>query len=213
MEIVIADDHTIVREGLVSLLRDHDHIDVVGQAADGLEAMTLVRNLKPDIIIMDVTMPKLNGIDALRQIRSEKLTTKTVILSGHIEKNVIKEALDAGASGFILKADLFEDLHNALNSIMNNGYFLSPKITNVVIADYLNTSVDQLDQNALSPKERQIVQLIADGKSVKEIGLQFNLSPKTVDSHRRKIMTKLQANSIAEITKYAIKEGLTTLDW
>ena len=215
MRILIADDHGIVREGLRSLIEKESDMEVVGEAKDGLETVELARQLTPDVIIMDISMPNLNGIEATRLIMSEKPSIKVIVLSIHAEKRIVKEILSAGAAGYVLKTYLFEELSRALHSVVVNGYYLSPKVTNVVVGEYLEDSEKMRTQDRirLSGREREILQLIAEGKTSKQIALILHISPKTVETHRRKLLDKIEASGVAELTKYAIREGITSIDF
>lgn len=215
MKILIADDHSIVREGLKSLIDKQKSMQVIGEAEDGQMAIDLTRELSPDIVIMDVSMPNLNGIEATREILRNKPDTKIIILSMYTDKHIVKESLEAGAKGYILKSNLLEELLKAIKTVKANELYLSPRITGIVIEDYLNLKAnDQTKkQIKLTSRERHIIQLIAEGKSIKEISRIIKISPKTADSNRRVIMNKLNIYNTAELTKYAIREGLTSLDF
>jgi DNA-binding NarL/FixJ family response regulator len=215
MRILIADDHGIVREGLRSLIEKEPDMKVVGEAKDGMETVELARQLSPDIIIMDVSMPNLNGIEATRQILSENPKIKVIVLSIHVERRIVKEILGAGAAGYVLKTYLFEELSRALRSVLVNGYYLSPKVTNIVVGEYLDDSASMQagDKVNLTSREREILQLIAEGKTSKQIALISHISPKTVETHRRKLLDKIEASGVAELTKYAIREGITSVEF
>ena len=213
-KILLADDHAIIREGLRSLLDKQPDIEVVGAAEDGRKAMELVRELKPDIVIMDISMPNLNGIDATRKIVGKLGDTKVIALSMHSSKRFVTEMLKAGASGYILKECLFNELLEAIRVVLSGGIYLSPRITGVVVDDYLKqlTTENQPQTPALTEREREVLQLLAEGKSTKQIALQLHVSGKTIESNRRNIMGKLGIHSVAELTKYAVREGLTPLE-
>jgi two-component system, NarL family, response regulator NreC len=215
MKILIADDHGIVRQGLKSLIQNSLNMEVAGEAEDGLAAVKLAKQLVPDIIIMDVTMPNLNGVEATRLIREENPQIKIIALSMHPEKHIVKEILEAGASAYVLKSYLFDELSRALDAVMDNQRYLSPRITDVVIEDYVhqpgNNSVEKT--NKLTPRDRQIIQMLAEGKTIKQIALALHISPKTADASRRKIMNKLNATSMADLVKYAVREGITSLEF
>jgi len=215
MRILIADDHGIVREGLRSLIEKEPDMEVIGEAKDGMETVELARQLSPDIIIMDVSMPNLNGIEATRQILSENPKIKVIVLSIHVERRIVKEILGAGAAGYVLKTYLFEELSRALRSVLVNGYYLSPKVTNIVVGEYLDDSASMQagDKVNLTGREREILQLIAEGKTSKQIALISHISPKTVETHRRKLLDKIEASGVAELTKYAIREGITSVEF
>jgi two-component system response regulator NreC len=215
MKILIADDHGIVRQGLRSLIEKEPDMEVVGEAKDGLETVALAKQLTPDIIIMDVSMPNLNGIEATRMILTENPKIKIIVLSIHVERRIVKEILSAGAAGYVLKTYLFEELSRALRSVMVNGYYLSPKVTSIVVGEYLDDSakVQAGDKVSLTSREREVLQLIAEGKSSKQIALMLHVSQKTIETHRRKLLEKIEASGVAELTKYAIREGITSVEF
>lgn len=214
MRILIADDHGIVRQGLRSLIEAELEMEVVGEAQDGSEAVALAAKLQPDIIIMDITMPKVNGIEATRQIIQRKIATRVIALSMHAEGHIIKEVLDAGASGYVLKSSLFDDLSKALRIVASGECYLSPRITDVLVTNWLERGGKGGRSNeVITSRERRILQLTAEGKSVKEIALQLHISPKTAHANRRHLMDKLGVSTVAELTKYAISEGITAVDF
>ena len=211
--IVLADDHKIMREGLRALLEKQPDFEVAAEADNGLNAVQLAKKLKPDIIIMDIGMPGLNGIEATRQIAAEAPSTKVIALSMHSDKRFVIEMLKAGASAYLLKDSASEELASAIRTVISGKPYLSPNITDVVLKDYLST-VSKTEPNAftlLTPREREVLQLIAEGRTTKQIATALFLSVKTVETHRQQIMEKLGLRSIAELTKYAIREGLTSL--
>jgi len=212
--ILLVDDHAIIREGLRSLLVNQPDIEVVGQAEDGLKALELVRKLGPDIVIMDITMPNLNGIDAARRILSERAGTRIIALSMHSSRRFVTEILKAGASGYILKECLFGELVEAIQTVLKGGTYLSPRITGVIVKDYVRRMSKGYRAEApdVTEREREVLQLLAEGKSTKQIAQRLHISPKTVESNRRNIMDKLGIHSVAELTKYAVREGLTPLE-
>jgi DNA-binding NarL/FixJ family response regulator len=199
---------------LYSLLEKQPDIEVVGAAEDGRKAMELVLALAPDIVIMDISMPNLNGIDATRKIVGESNDVKVIALSIHSSQRFVTEMLKAGASGYILKECLFDELVEAIRTVLNGGIYLSHKITGVVIDDYVNrlSNKYQPETPALTAREREVLQLLAEGKSTKQIAQQLHVSSKTIESNRRNIMNKLGIHSVAELTKYAVREGLTPLE-
>lgn len=214
IQIIVADDHKVMREGLRSLLEKQGDFEVVAEAEDGRTAVRLAGELEPDIIIMDVAMPDLNGIEATRQIINDSPDMKVVALSMYPDKRFVAEMLKAGASGYLLKNCAFKELVNAIRIVTDNQIYLSPRIAGVVVGDY----VGQLSKkgssafSALTDREREVLQLLAEGKSTKQIASRLNLSTKTIDSHRQQIMKKLSIRSVAELTKYAVREGLTSLE-
>ena len=215
MRIVIADDEGIMRQGLKALIEGQTDMEVVGEAQDGWRVVELAKKLTPDVVIMDVSMPNLNGVEATRQILEENPYIKIIALSMYPHKRYVTEILRAGALGYVLKSYLFDELLKALDAATNGEHYLSPKITDVLIDEYVhNLSANQ--DNGLSKltgRERQVLQLIAEGLSTKQIALRLKISPKTADANRREIMNTLDIHSIAELTKYAIREGLTTADF
>lgn len=216
LKVLLADDHGIVRNGLKSMLERQKELDleVVGEAENGLEAVEKTGLLKPDIVIMDVSMPVLNGIEAARRIIAEHPHIKIMALSMHSSRRFVADMLKAGVSGYVLKESIFEELVGAIRIIQNGGHYLSPRISDIVVNDYLHrlSSDQRTPLDSLSNREREVLQLIAEGKPVSDIAGLLHISPKTVESNRRQIMAKLKIESIAELTKYAIREGLTSLD-
>jgi DNA-binding NarL/FixJ family response regulator len=213
-KVLLVDDHAIIRQGLSSLLEKQPDIEVVGGVEDGRQAIDSVRRLAPDLVIMDISMPNLNGIDATRKIVEETSSVKIIALSIHSSRRFVAEMLKAGASGYILKDCLFDELMEAIKTVLNGGIYLSPKITGVVIDDYVQrlSKQSQTSGPVLSDREREVLQLLSEGKSTKEIALFLHVSAKTIESNRRTIMDKLKINSVAELTKYAIREGITPLE-
>ena len=212
--ILLVDDHAIIRQGLCSLLEKQPDIEVIAGADNGRKALELVRKLIPDIVIMDVTMPGLNGIEATRQIYSQLPQVKVIALSIHTNRRFISDMLRAGAAGYILKECLFDELVQAIQAVAAGDTYLSPRITGVVVEDYINRLSTDVDSplSLLTSREREVLQLVAEGKSTKQIALKLHVSNKTIEANRRQIMDKLGLHSIAELTKYAIREGLTTLE-
>lgn len=213
VRIILAEDHRITREGLVNLLQERPDMEVVGEAENGREAVKLASELSPDLVIMDVTMPDLNGIDATRIITSGSNNTKVIALSMYSDKQFVQGMIQAGASGYLLKDCAFEELVNAIQAVIQGNTYLSPGIAGIVVQDYLNklTTDRSSAGTVLTNREREVLQLIAEGKSTKEIAARLGVSVKTIETHRRQIMEKLGIFSIAELTKYAIREGLTSL--
>ncbi|BBA69817.1 response regulator [Geobacter sulfurreducens] len=214
IRVVIVDDHKIMREGLKSLLSMEKDIQVVGEADNGRAATLCVKDLDPDIVLMDLTMPEMNGIDATRRIAADYPSVRVLALSMHSDRRFIEEALSAGAQGFLLKDCAFDELVNAIHEVVADRFYLSPRITGVVIKDYLGRRgrPESASSIRLTPREREVLQLIAEGKNTKEVAFALDVSVKTVESQRMQIMRKLKTNSIADLTKFAIREGLTTLD-
>ena len=215
VRILLADDHKIMREGLKALLERQLDIQVMAEAENGLEAVRLTQKLKPDIVIMDIGMEELNGIEATRQIVADVPGVKVIALSMHSDKRFVIEMLKAGAFGYLLKDSAPEELTSAIRAVAANQPYLSPKITDVVLKDYLSTLSLQTEPTAftvLTAREREVLQLIAEGNTTKEIASALQVSVKTIETHRQQMMEKLNIRSIAELTKYAIREGLTSLD-
>ena len=214
LRILIADDHRIMREGLRSLLEKQPDTEVIAEAENGRTTLQMSRRFKPDVVLMDIIMPDLNGIEATRQIIAELPDIKVIALSMHSDKKFVVEMLGAGASGYLLKDTAFEELGKALHTVVNNQTYLSPKIAGLMAEDYSPNvaNKDSLVAPVLTSREREVIQLIAEGKTTKQIASLLNVSVKTVETHRKKIMDKLGTNSVAELTKYAIREELTSLD-
>lgn len=212
--IILADDHVIMREGLRALLEKQPGVEVIAEAKNGRTTIELSRELKPDLIIMDIAMPDLNGIEATRQIITESPGVKVIALSMHSDRKFVREMLSAGASGYMLKDSAFEELGKAISTVNDNQTYLSPGVADTVVKDYLGKIVASNSKSSLvlTSREREVLQLFAEGKTTKEIASLLYVSIKTIETHRRLIMDKLGLNSIAELTKYAIREGLTSLE-
>jgi two-component system response regulator NreC len=212
IRIILADDHTIVRHGLNKLIQQQEDMEVIAQAADGHSAVELTRELSPDMVIMDIGMPDLNGIDATRQIIRDFPHVKVIGLSMHSGKKFVIEMLKAGASGYLLKDCALEELTTAIKTVAAGKIYLSPSITDVVVENYVRHSQKKESSafSLLSQREREVLQLMAEGKTTKQIGQHLHISPKTVEGHRLRLMAKLNMDSVAKLTKYAIQEGLTS---
>jgi DNA-binding NarL/FixJ family response regulator len=213
IRIVIADDHKIVRNGLRSLIEKELDIEVIAEADNGRSVVRIAMELAPEVVIMDIAMPDLNGIEATRQIINALPRTKVIALSMHADKRYVMEMLKAGASGYILKDNAYEELASAIRTAMRNRTYLSPQVAETVIGDYVKLAMTANDSafSLLSAREREVLQLFAEGKSTAQIAESLYLSVKTVETYRQHIMEKLNIRSIAELTKYAIREGLTSL--
>ena len=209
--ILLADDHQMMREGLRALLEQQDDMKVVAEADDGRVAVELALKHKPTVAVLDLAMPHLNGIDAARQVTAANGGTKVIILSMHSEKRFVTAALRAGAAGYVLKDCAFEELAHAVRVAAANQTYLSPAIARTVVEDYLGGSPQKHSSAfvVLTDRERQVLQLLAEGRSAKRIATDLGVSIKTIETHRANIMRKLGKHSIAELTKYAIREGLT----
>ena len=214
IKVLLVDDHAIIREGLRSLLKKQHEMEVIADTDDGRKAIELVRELLPNIVIMDITMPGLNGIEATRQITAEFPDVKVIALSIHSKRRFVADMLSAGATGYILKECLFDELVQAIKAVATGGRYLSPRITDVVVSDYVKrlSATTESPFEALETREREVLQLVAEGKSTKQIALDLHVSTKTIEANRRQIMEKLNIHSVAELTKYAVREGLTTLE-
>ncbi len=213
LKILIADDHAIVREGLRALLEKEPDMTVVAEATSGREAIQMARDFHPDVIIMDISMPDMNGIEATSQITKEMGDVRVLVLSMESDRRFVVEALKAGATGYVLKDSAFAELATAIRTVAAHETYLGPRITALIIKEYFQRIPDEVptSYDALLPREREIVQLITDGKNTKEIAYQLNICVKTVENQRHSIMNKLNLYSVAELTKYAIRKGLTSL--
>ena len=210
---LLVDDHEIMREGLCALLRRHSDVEVVGQAPDGLMALDMVRELSPDVVVMDISMPNLNGIDATSQIQSEFPKTKVLAMSTHSDRSMVSKMLKAGATGYMLKSSAFSQLIIGIKTVSSNRTYLCPRVANIVLNDYVSMLADPKrgSTDGLTGRERQVLQMVAEGNSTKDIAASLHVSVKTIDSHRAHIMEKLNIHNMAGLTKYAIREGLTTI--
>lgn len=214
LNVIIADDHAIIREGLKSLLETRG-IRVLDIAKDGREAVEKAISLRPDIMMMDISMPDLNGVEATARIRQEVPHTRVIALSMHSGKSIIDKMFAAGASGYILKESAFEEIYDAIQGVMRGNFYLTPSIARMYVDDPLlqEGSWDSPPKfNRISKKEREILQLVAEGDKTREIAEKLGVSIKTVETHRRNIMKKLNIFSVAGLTKYAIREGIVSLD-
>jgi len=214
ISLVIADDHKLFRLGLKQLINKQPGVNVIGEAATGFEAVNAVKDLQPDVVFMDISMPELNGIEATRRIVEEGLSTRVIILSMHADRRYISEALRAGARGYLLKDSAPEEVVRAIHKVMRGQFYLAPTINEQVIEEFIHLS--QADSHSpfslLSAREREVLQLVAEGKSTRDIADKLNLSAKTIETHRMHIMEKLNMHTVAELTKYAIREGLISLE-
>lgn len=215
ISVYIADDHAIVRDGLRILLDEQPDIEVIGDAPDGRETVRQVTELTPDVVIMDINMPDLNGIEATHQIMENCPSTRVVILSMFATQEHIFRALQAGARGYLLKESAGIEVVKAVREVMSGRRYLSQKISEDVIDDYVrlrDQAIDEDPLSRLSPREREVLQLVVEGKSSAEIAETLFLSPKTVDTYRSRLMQKLEIHDIPGLVKFAIQHGLTTLD-
>jgi len=211
MRILIADDHLMFRQGLRLLLESQPDVEVIAEAGDGRSAVQLAAEHSPDIVVMDVSMPDLNGIDATRQILANagEKSPKIIALSAHADEHFAQQMLAAGACGYVLKVAAFPEMMEALSTVLAGKTYLSPALPSAAKSAAAN---DPAPSGRLSPREREILQLLAEGKAMKEIAAMLHVSIKTVETHRRTMMSKLGLFSVAELTKYAIREGVTSLE-
>lgn len=209
--ILIADDHEVVRRGIRSLLESHAGWEICGEAKDGREAVDLSRELKPDLVLLDIGMPNLNGLDAARQIIANRPLTRVLILTIHDSDQVVRDVLAAGARGFLLKSDAGRDLLTAVEAMQHHRTFFTSQVAEIVLDGYLSTrrvALPTLPRNRLTPREREVVQLLAEGKTSKEVAVALDLSVKTAETHRTNIMRKLDLHSVADLTLYAVRNGI-----
>ena len=213
IRVLLVDDHKIIREGLRALIENQSDMQVVAESPDGRTAVQLSQQLSPDVVIMDIAMPDLNGIEATRQITASSSSVKVIALSMRSDRRFVAEMLKAGASGYLLKDCAFEDLVRAIRAVIEDQTYLSPGVADVVVEDYIHrlSETDVSAFSILSAREREVLQLLAEGGTTKEIASHLHVSVKTVETHRRNIMKKLDIHSMAGLTKYAVREGLTSL--
>jgi DNA-binding NarL/FixJ family response regulator len=211
MKIMLVDDHRMVRDGLRAIL-EKEGIQVVAEASNGHEALALTSRTKPEIVIMDISMPDLNGIDATRRLLEDFPTTKVIALSMHADRRYVIAMFEAGAVGYLLKNSAASELLQAVAAVAEGLTYISPAVAGTVLTSLGHEPVPAGSEKPLSVREREVLQLVAEGKSSKEIANQLGLAVATVETHRRQIMDKLNLRTIAELTKHAVREGLTTLD-
>jgi DNA-binding NarL/FixJ family response regulator len=214
VRVLLADDHEILREGLRSLIEEQPDMEIIGEADNGRDAVKLAEELSPDVVIMDVSMPDLNGMEATRQIVKKLPEAKVIALSMHSDKGFVAEMLKAGAVGYLLKDGAFKRLAEAIKTTRSGGTYLCPEVADVVREDYIRrlSAKEPPVAPKLTPREREVLQLVAEGWATKQIARKLNMSTKTAEGHRTRIMKKLDLHSVADLTKYAIREGLTSLD-
>ena len=214
MRILLADNHKLFLDGLKVLLEKENGIKVAGEAVNGRIALKLAEKLLPDLVIMDVSMPELNGIEATRQIRAAKPGIKVLAVSMHNDRQFVAGMLSAGASGYVLKDCASDELISAIKTITRGGRYLSPSIMGIVVDDYVNmlSPSGTTAVGKLSTREKEVLQLLAEGHSISKIASKLFLSKKTVETHKTNMMNKTGIYTLAELTKFAIREGLTTLD-
>jgi two-component system NarL family response regulator len=211
LRILLVDDHAMLREGLRSILRAESDVEVVGEAADGNSAIELARTLAPDIVVMDVGMPDLNGMEATRRIRAGSPGTRVIALSTHSDRRYVLGMLEAGAAGYVVKVSAYDELRQAVRTVAGGRVYLSPQIADVVLAAHVATSPTGAAK-LLGSREREVLQLIAEGHRSPEIARRLHISAHTVETHRRNLMQKLGLHSVADLTRYAIREGITQAD-
>ena len=212
LRLLVADDHDVVRKGLCALLTEQPGWEIAAEASDGREAVEKAKKLRPDVTVLDISMPHLNGLEAARQILKDVSTTKILILTMHDSDTLIREVLNAGARGYVLKTDAGSDLVNAVDALRRNKTFFTPKVAQMVLDGYLKKDPKPKEADApgarLTPRQREIVQLLAEGKSSKEVAVSLNLSVKTAETHRANIMRRINCHSVTEIVRYAIRNKI-----
>ena len=209
--ILIADDHEIVRQGIRTLLENHPGWQVSGEAKDGREAVERSKALNPDLVLLDIGMPTLNGLDAARQILANCPLTRVLVLTMHDSEQIVRDVLAVGARGFLLKSDAGRDLVSAVEALQRHGTFFTSKVAELVLEGYLNprrSVIPSEKKNRLTPREREVLQLLAEGNTSKEVAVALNLSVKTTETHRTNIMRKLDLHSVADLTLYAVRNGI-----
>jgi two-component system response regulator NreC len=212
IKVLIVDDHAIVRHGLSRSIQQQEDMEVVGQASDGHVAVDMARQLTPNVVLMDVSMPALNGIEATRAVLRESPGSRVIALSMHSAKQYVREMFRAGASGYLLKDCEFDELVQTIRLIAEGQTYISPAISRIVVENYTHDGTPEEKESAfsvLTQREREVLQLMAEGHSTKQIAMQLFISPKTVEAHRLRIMNKLDIDNVALLTKYAIQEGIT----
>jgi DNA-binding NarL/FixJ family response regulator len=214
LRILLADDHRLFRDGLRTLLGQQADMEVVGEAVDGPSAIEAAGRLRPDVLLMDISMSGLNGIEATRRVLADSPGTRVIMLSMHADQRYVTESLRAGAMGYVLKDSAIDELLAAIRAVAQDRRYLSRTIADLVIEGYIGMAKDRERSvfSTLTPRERDVLQLLAEGKSTKEMAARLKVSVKTVETHRKQIMDKLDIHSVAELTKYAIREGLTLLE-
>jgi DNA-binding NarL/FixJ family response regulator len=213
LQILIADDHEVVRRGIRALLEGHPGWEVCAEAKDGRQAVELANQLNPDLVILDIGMPNLNGLDAARQILSTAPEMRILILTMHDTEQVVREVLAAGARGFIHKSDAVRDLVAAVEALQNQRTFFTTKVAQMVLDGFLHpkTEVEHSSKQLLTPREREVIQLLAEGKTSKEVAVELHLSVKTAETHRTNLMRKLDLHSVADLTLYAVRNGIVQI--
>lgn len=214
MRVILADDHEILRDGLRLLIQKQPDMEVVGEARNGREAMRLVQETSPDVVVMDIGMPELNGIEATKRMKEEQPHLRVVALSVHNDKRMVVRMLEAGALAYVPKVSASEELITALREVGSGNYYLSPKVAGPVLNHYVRHTIEDRpsELGSLTPREREVLQLVVEGKTSKQIANQLHVSSKTVEKHRQNIMKKLDIHDVPALTKFAIREGLTSIE-
>jgi DNA-binding NarL/FixJ family response regulator len=214
IRVLLADDHQMLRDGLRAVLAVENDIEVIGEAGDGQAAVEMAGRLVPDVVLMDIGMHGLNGVEATRRIKAENPNVKVIALSTYSDKRYVLSMLEAGASGYVLKAAAVDEMCRAVRAVAEGKRYLSPDVAGLVVDARLGAPAqsDASSSSILGPREREVLQLLAEGHSSPAIARRLHIAPSTVETHRRNIMRKLDVHSVAELTKYAIREGLTPLD-
>lgn len=211
IRIILADDHSVMRQGLRLILERQKDFEVVGEASDGRDAVALAESLKPDIAVLDITMPNLNGIEAARQITAKNNGTSVIVLSMHADEAFVLRALKAGARGYLLKESVDSDLISAVRLVSDGKSFFSPTVSRMLVQDYVRQLQDRDIEDShelLTGRERELLQLIAEGKSNKDVASMLNLSVYTVETHRSNILAKLNLHTVPELILYAVRKGV-----
>jgi len=214
LRVLVADDHEVVRKGLRSIVEEQPGWEVAGEASDGREAVDKARTLRPDVAVVDVSMPGLNGLEATRQMLRNDAETKVLILTMHESDPLIRQVLDAGARGYLLKSDASRDLVTAVEAIRRNKTYFTARVAQIVLDGYLDKKPHSIPEAAdapasrLTPRQREVVQLLAEGKSSKEVAVALGLSVKTAETHRANIMSRLECHSVSELVRYAIRNNI-----
>lgn len=212
IRLLIADNHTLFLQGLRGLVEQQPDFEVVGEAGDGREAVQRARELRPDVVLMDVVMPGLNGFEATRMIRDEVPGTRVLGLSMHVDKRYVLGMLDAGAAGYVPKDASFDEVARAIRAVASGQSYLSPSIAGLVVEGYANRTASPLPAATLSSREREVLQLLAEGSTPRDIARHLHISVKTVETHRRNLLAKLELETVADLVRYAIREGIASLE-
>ena len=208
LRILIADDHEVVRKGIRSILEAHPGWTVCGEAADGRKAVEAARDLRPDLVVVDIGMPFLNGLDATRQIIKARPEAKVLVLTMHESEEVVQQVLEAGARGYLVKSDASRDLVEAVEALQRNKTYFTSKVAQLVLDTFLHKRSPNSGRQMLTPREREVVQLLAEGKSSKEVAVALDLSVKTAETHRSNVMRKLDIHSVSELVLYAVRNNI-----